>query len=84
MTADDERRLLWLMNRFAALLISDGPATPWFDLLDAARYLHVRDVLLKREIRAGRLRAIEVRRDRFLTRAEWCDAWVFAREGVAP
>lgn len=51
--------------------------SPWMTAKDAAAYLKRGRDFIRREIRAGRLRAARVGgRGEILTRREWCDAWV--------
>lgn len=58
---------------------TSSPSSPWLTTEQAARYLgpHRSRQFVRREIRAGRLRAARIGgRKEFLTRAEWLDEYV--------
>ena len=66
--------------------LSNAPPSPWLTADSTPRsYLHRGRRFVRREIHAGRLRAVQVGgRKEILTRAEWLDAWVRDQEDVEP
>jgi excisionase family DNA binding protein len=54
-----------------------GPAPTWLRIPDAAKRAQCGEATIRREVRAGRLRAVKVGGRRSLRfRAEWVDEWL--------
>jgi excisionase family DNA binding protein len=53
------------------------PSSPWMTVRDAGTYVKRSPRFVRREIRAGRLKAARIGgRGEVLTRREWLDQWV--------